>query len=214
MDQKNLGDIDLLVVLGAGMKTPREAREETLDRAAFAASLYQSCPPDTAVLLSGGYTLARGRADESPVSEAAAMARHMQERGVPEEMILLEEQSKDTLGNIYFCLQGFLLPMGFCRPAVVTSAYHTQRTELITTAMWRPRGIQAVMVPMPRRCSSRRLRGEATRIGGLTLLFKLLPPADDTVLSTFMEELHPYYGRTKPALGMKAVLAKALAKDA
>jgi len=65
------------------------------------------------------------------VSEAAAMAAAARTMGLAEDAILLEEQSRDTLGNAYFVRRDFLDPNGWRRVRVVTSDFHLSRAAWV-----------------------------------------------------------------------------------
>lgn len=66
-----------------------------------------------------------------PVSEAEAMARAAVAMGVPREAILVEDESRDTIGNVYFTSRRHLEPNGWTSVRVVTSDYHVPRTSWI-----------------------------------------------------------------------------------
>ena len=66
-----------------------------------------------------------------PVTEAAAMARFAIAAGIPEDAILTEDESRDTIGNAYFTSRRILEPNGWDAIRVVTSDYHVPRTSWI-----------------------------------------------------------------------------------
>ncbi|WP_051299578.1 YdcF family protein [Arthrobacter castelli] len=73
------------------------------------------------LLVSGGRPTS-----SSAGTEAAAMARYLIERGVPEERVLLEEQSTTTRENIRFSQE--LAASASAAPVVVTSDFHVLRS--------------------------------------------------------------------------------------
>lgn len=66
-----------------------------------------------------------------PITEAAMIKARLVEWGVPDDAVLLEEQSCDTLGAAYFLKTEFIKHYGWKRIIVVTSLDHKQRTEYI-----------------------------------------------------------------------------------
>ena len=70
--------------------------------------------------------LCGGRPGEAAVSEAEAMAVYLKALGVPEEAMILEDRSRNTVENFRNARQ-IMLELGFADAAIVTSDYHVQR---------------------------------------------------------------------------------------
>ena len=66
-----------------------------------------------------------------PITEARAGAAYLMGRGVDPANILMEEASLDTIGNAWFSRTIHVIPRGFERLLVVTSAFHMPRTEAV-----------------------------------------------------------------------------------
>jgi hypothetical protein len=66
-----------------------------------------------------------------PRTEAAAMAEYAVSLGLPRRALILEEESRDTIGNAYFVLRRFLEPNDWMSIRVVTSDFHIQRTAWV-----------------------------------------------------------------------------------
>ena len=66
-----------------------------------------------------------------PISEADVCAGHLRDRGVPDDRILIESCSVDTIGNAYFSRVVHADPMGLRRLHIVTSRFHLERTEAV-----------------------------------------------------------------------------------
>lgn len=64
-----------------------------------------------------------------PATEAEMIKARLIEHGVPEEAILCEEQSCDTMGAPYFLKVDFVLPRDWKNVIVVTSEDHAPRTK-------------------------------------------------------------------------------------
>lgn len=112
--------VDVLIVLGAGLRG--ENVSTTLASRLDAAADYVENNSETKIIVSGGQG-----ADEL-ISEALAMKRYLLDKGVSEEMILMENQSTSTEENLKF--SKLLLP-GSGRIGVVTSNYHMFRAKFI-----------------------------------------------------------------------------------
>jgi len=61
------------------------------------------------------------------VTEASAMASYAASRGLPASASLVEEESRDTIGNAYFVRTACLDPGGWRVIRVVTSDFHVPR---------------------------------------------------------------------------------------
>ena len=66
-----------------------------------------------------------------PRTEAAAMAEYARTLGIPARALILEEESRDTIGNAYFVLRRILEPNDWMSIRVVTSDFHIQRTAWV-----------------------------------------------------------------------------------
>ncbi len=76
--------------------------------------------PDSIFLPSGGVGY-------YPPSEARVMAALLREAGIPEQKILIEERSTDTLSSIRNCIQILRALPAFSRVVVCTDVYHIPR---------------------------------------------------------------------------------------
>ncbi len=119
---------DALVVLGRGIDPDGSLPQLAKQRVQRAAELFawQTAPR---IIFSGRCSL---MTDTIPsVTEAAAMADYAVQLGLPRTALLVEEQSRDTVGNAYFVLRGYLEPNDWTSIRVVTSDFHIQRTAWI-----------------------------------------------------------------------------------
>ncbi|MDR3072258.1 MAG: YdcF family protein [Clostridiales Family XIII bacterium] len=118
-------DCDFILVLGAGLVdgttvTPLLAKR--LDRAI---RLYETNGKNADFIVSGG----KG-ADEK-VSEAYAMRQYLLEQNIPEEKIIMEECSKNTLENLRFSKHIMEERNANYQALIVTSNYHVLRTVIL-----------------------------------------------------------------------------------
>lgn len=94
MGSKGSQNLDYVVVLGAHVQgeTPSKALRKRLETALD----YGEKNPDTMLVLTGG----RGYGED--ITEAECMRRWLIERGIPEERLILEDQSTSTKENLLF----------------------------------------------------------------------------------------------------------------
>jgi len=119
---------DAIVVLGSSLAEDGSLPLHARQRAERAAALHAAGVAPR-VIFSGRCNLMA--ADDPPVTEAAAMAAYAEALGVPRADVLLEEESKDTIGNAYFTLRRHLEPNGWTAVRVVTSDFHVPRTTWV-----------------------------------------------------------------------------------
>ncbi len=118
---------DAVVVLGGGVGADGTLPTVAQARVERAVELFRRGIAPR-IILSGRCGLTQ---PEPPVTEAAAMAAHARGLGVPAEALLLEEEAKDTLGNVYFTREMFLEPNGWTSIRVVTSDFHLSRAAWV-----------------------------------------------------------------------------------
>jgi uncharacterized SAM-binding protein YcdF (DUF218 family) len=66
-----------------------------------------------------------------PIFEAMPAAQYLHKGGVPENLILAETCSYDTIGNAYFARTVHTDPRGLRRLLIINSEFHMARTEAI-----------------------------------------------------------------------------------
>ena len=120
---------EAIVVLGGAVRLPHPPARplpdlvESSDRVWHAARLFKmNVAPK--IILSGG------SADESLGSEATAMRLFLVDLGVPDDRIVLEGRSINTIGNI----REVRALVGTARVAIVTSAFHMPRVMKLARA--------------------------------------------------------------------------------
>lgn len=121
--------VDYVLILGAGLKDGKEVSNRLqlrLDKGIA----YMSNNPKTKVIVSGGQG-----ADEL-ISEAAAMSSYMREKGIPEDVILLENESTSTYENVRFSKELIEQLEGSSNDKIVlivTSDYHMFRASYLAS---------------------------------------------------------------------------------
>ncbi len=121
-------DKDYIIVLGCGIRrdgTPSPILRGRLDRAlAFAREQETETGKGPVFVVSGG------RGPDEVISEAESMRSYLLSRGVPEELILLEDRSTDTAENMRFSKEKILADGKAGRIAYATTNYHVFRAGL------------------------------------------------------------------------------------
>jgi uncharacterized SAM-binding protein YcdF (DUF218 family) len=118
---------DAIVVLGGGVESDGALPRVAAARVERAVELWRHGVAPR-IILSGRCGLI---GPEPAVTEAAAMAALAHRLGVPDEALLMEEQSRDTLGNAYFVKEELLEPNGWRSIRVVTSDFHLSRAAWV-----------------------------------------------------------------------------------
>jgi uncharacterized SAM-binding protein YcdF (DUF218 family) len=73
--------------------------------------------------------ISHGQEEKTEVIKAAIIKRYLVELGVPSDLIILEEQSRNTFENASYSHK-ICIEKGFKNPILVTSAYHLKRSVL------------------------------------------------------------------------------------
>lgn len=120
-----VGDPRAMVVLGCQVKPwgPSVLLQDRLDKALE----YWEEYPETVIVVSGA------QGPDEPSTEARAMADYLIGKGIPEEDILLEEKSHNTIQNLMYSKQlleeqGYDLREGV---AVVSNGFHLTRARML-----------------------------------------------------------------------------------
>jgi uncharacterized SAM-binding protein YcdF (DUF218 family) len=130
-----------MVVLGGAVSPPRLGGSEidlnsAADRVWYAARLFHAGKAQM-LILSGGYD-----SERHAFSEARAMAAFLTDLGVPDQAMVLEEQSRNTRQNAAFSA-AILKACGIERILLVTSALHMPRA----VALFAAQGLQVIPAP-------------------------------------------------------------------
>lgn len=120
-----IGDSKAMVVLGCQVKPwgPSVLLQDRLDKALE----FWKEHPKTVIVVSGA------QGPDEPSTEARAMADYLTAKGVPEESILLEEGSRNTIQNLVYSKQlleeqGYDVSEGV---VVVSNGFHLARARML-----------------------------------------------------------------------------------
>ena len=114
-------DFDYVIIHGAGLLDGDRISRLLQERLDKAVDVYRKDPSATILIPSGG------RGGDETVSEAEAMKGYLLESGIPEEDIIMEDQSKTTMENLKFSKEIIDGREGRKYVALVTSNYHVYR---------------------------------------------------------------------------------------
>jgi len=114
-------DFDYLIIHGAGLIHGDKVSRLLADRLDKAIEVYRRDPTPPMMIPSGG------QGSDETVSEAAAMAAYLREKGIPEEKIILEDKSATTMENLKNSKAIIDAREGRKYTALVTSNYHVYR---------------------------------------------------------------------------------------
>jgi len=125
-----MADSDAIIVPGGGVRDQGELPSWVRRRLDRTIEIYQG---QLIITLSAGTTYRPPPLDNYrfPIFESAAAARYLIDAGVPEESILTETCSYDTIGSAYFARVIHTDPRGLRRLIVITSDFHMPRTEAV-----------------------------------------------------------------------------------
>jgi uncharacterized SAM-binding protein YcdF (DUF218 family) len=119
---------DYVVVLGAGLLDGGQVPRLLASRLERGRAVYEklaSRGADPLLIVSGG------KGSDEQVSEAAAMARYLTERGLPAGRLILEDRSASTGENLLFSKAIMDQQRPGARCVIVTSGFHAFRAAII-----------------------------------------------------------------------------------
>lgn len=133
------GDVDYLVVLGAGIWPDGRPTLALANRLDAAVDYYREKGP-LKIIVSGG------KGQNEPYPEGRAMAEYLIEKGIPLPDILVEDRSTSTMENFKFTRQ--LLGEDVPKPTrivFITNDFHVLRSRILA----KRNGFEAYALPAP-----------------------------------------------------------------
>lgn len=197
---------DAVVVLGGGLHLDGSLTLPSAKRVERAAEIFHTGVAPR-IIFSGRCGLAGPIPD---ISEAAAMAARAEELGIPSAAILLEEQSRDTIGNVYFTREQYLEPNDWHSIRVVTSDFHLSRAawvfRKILGGTYDFSFVSASSGLSPRELIARTLE-ECKLTIFLNEWLEALEDADEHAIERLIEHEHPGYA-SAPTLSHDEMLRR------
>lgn len=196
-----------IVVLGGGVDLDGTLPRPVRSRVSRAVELYHRLVSPR-LILSGRCGLRED--DPPPVTEAAAMAELAVHLGVPRRSLLLEEQSRDTLGNAYFTKIDYLEPNGWTTVRVVTSDFHLSRSAWVFRKILGS-GYDLSFTSAPSGLAPRELIHRALEECKISIFLnewlELIEEGDEHAIDHLMENVHPGYAEA-PHLSAEEILRR------
>ena len=121
-------DFDYVIIHGCGLIDGERPTKLLSNRIDKAIEVYEKCDRKPVIIPSGG------KGDDEKVSEAEAMRRYLVSHGIPNESIVLEDQSTTTGENVAYSKRIIDSRGGGMRIALVSSNYHVYRCLKIARA--------------------------------------------------------------------------------
>lgn len=118
----------IIVVLGGGIDLQGKIPPYVYSRLDKAIELHKSL--GCRILVSGEYSFLYDKV-KPPFTEAFEMRRYLLGKGTPEDIILKEEQSKDTIGNAYYSKKYIFIPKKEKEAVIITSDFQVERVNYI-----------------------------------------------------------------------------------
>lgn len=165
--------LTIAVVLGSGITAEGKATPVTEIRARAAAEFIKAHP--MRLILSGK----RAPSVKAPhgCTEASAMADIVAASGVERPLLLLEDQSFDTLGNAVFTVRRYLAKETPGTLYVITSPFHMQRSLYVFRRVLGRRW-KVVPQPAPEWSGETRQAGAAAAMKRAKAFFRGIRPGD------------------------------------
>ena len=190
---------DALVVLGRGIDPDGSLPQLARQRVERAAELF-AWEVAPRVIFSGRCSL---MTDVIPAcTEGAAMADYAVSLGLPRSAMLVEEESRDTIGNAYFVLRRYLEPNDWNSIRVVTSDFHIQRTAWVFQKVL-GLGYDVSFSPAPSELDHSTIAARAREESDISTFLMdwigALPDGDPLALARLIWTEHPGYAPT-PAM--------------
>lgn len=184
---------DACIVLGRGIKHDGTLSVASAANVRKATELYLAGRIRT-IVMSGKWSY---RAPEPPVrTEAAAMKACAIELGVKPDDVLCEEESLDTLGNVYFTKKLFAEPRAWRELIVVAAEEHVARTrylvEKIYGAEYHVTYVSAEQV-LDAAQYRREVQHEQASLAVSRKWLDSIADGDDAVVWQLMQAHHPAY---------------------
>ena len=190
---------DALVVLGRGVRKDGTLGLIARARVDRALQLY-TMGVAPRIIFAGHSAL---MADAEPViTEAEAMAAYARAHALPPKAILIEDQSRDTIGNAYFVRTRWLDPNGWRAIRVVTTDFHIPRAAWIFRKVLGPDyDVSFSAAPSDRFAASiaRRARDESDIAAFLAGWLGPISDGDLGEIERLINEEHPGYS-TNPTI--------------
>lgn len=123
---------DTAIVLAHELNKDKSLTQETRERVDLGIKLYRENKTRT-LLMSGGHA---DLGECYGISLARAMKNYAVSKNVPENSIIEEDLSLETVGQLIFCKIGVINPKGWKKIIIFSHAYHIPRVRAISNLVF------------------------------------------------------------------------------
>lgn len=120
-----------LIILGGGLDEQQQLNQQSRSRYDKGLKIHRKFD---CIVCCSGFTYRKNHLP-SAISEAEGGRRYLLQQGVPEEKIISEALSKDTLSNAFHCRK-IIDKLEVKEITIVTSAFHMKRTMFLFEAVF------------------------------------------------------------------------------
>jgi len=187
--------VDVLIVPGGGIDKYGRLKPTSLQRVDKAVELFKEGVTEY-VIFSGAWSFMYTY--KPPVTEARAMQEYAITNGIPYDKILLDEESRDTIGNAYFPKVRIIKPRGWRNVMVVTSEFHLKRTQYVFEKVFGPDynlKFTAVTSALPQDMFTHIINIEKNNLELTRQKIGEIPAGDDKAIGEFLFTKHPAYAK-------------------
>lgn len=159
------------------------------------------------IILSGAYSINWDLAGiKPPTTEACEMKKMLITFGVPAEHLLLEEKSKDTIGNFYFSKIKFLKPNNWKHILIVCTDFHLKRVQFISKkVLGEEYHLSYQTTPSHSAHDSEFIKTQEVILERQNLFLDAMKTGDDAFLAVRLYN-DPYYQTKRPEKVMQATM--------
>lgn len=191
--------IDALIVLGGGVDAQGRLTQLSRERVREAVRI-SVAGRGNHILFSGGWGLFQKR---PPVTEAQAMKEYAPQSGCDDDLLRIDESSRDTFGNAYFSYHDWVRTRGWRRCTIVTSDFHLPRVRLLFRKAF-PKSVRvdfrgAATSVAPGRLVQWRMQEDLLMVF-LREVLADLPDHDPSTFGRVLRREHPAYAQRASAL--------------
>lgn len=186
---------DVIIVLGGGINPDGTLRGPSKCRVEKAFELFKL---GVAPLLLTSSKYSMNIEFIPPKTIAESMKDKLIVLGIPSNRIYIEEESQDTLGNIYFTKKNFLIPKNWKKIVVVTSPFQAERAEYLfkkflgsdfqVEIVLARNGLNEEELAKQEILEKKQLEAHKSDLSKIN-------NGDDNELQRWIDENHPVYGR-------------------
>lgn len=184
---------DVIIVLGRGVEDDGTLPLDPQSRVRKAVELYNHGRAPQ-IVMSGAWTY---HFDISPISaESTAMKKYAIELGVPDDHIVEESESMDTIGNVYFTKKNVCEPHGWKSLTIVASDEHMPRIKYLFKKIYGPEYSFEFEISnrvIDEVAYQREMEHETSSMKVTKQWLDTIEPGDDGAVLRLIRTMHPAY---------------------